>query len=85
MKRPLDLFCYCLLFAVAALLMIRAFRSLRNGGQSSSVVPEAFAAYAWATITQYMSSGWLYITALLLATLCFPMMFLALRKEVAAE
>jgi hypothetical protein len=32
-----------------------------------------------------MSSGWLYITALLLATLCFPMMFLALRKEVAAE
>ena len=25
------------------------------------------------------------ITALLLATLCFPMMFLALRKEVAAE
>ena len=85
MKRPLDLFCYCLLFAVAALLMIRAFRSLLNGGQSSSVVPEAFAAYAWATITQYMSSGWLYITALLLATICFPMMFLALRKEVAAE
>jgi len=84
-KRPLDLFCSCLLFAVAALLLIRAIRSLWNGGQSSSAVPEAFAAYAWATITQYMSSGWFYVAALLLSTLCFPLMFLALRKEVAAE
>ena len=49
--------------AVAALLLIRALRSLRKGGQSSSAVPEAFAAYAWATITQYMSSGGFIVRA----------------------
>ena len=31
MKQPLDLFCYGLLFALAALLLIRAVRSLRSG------------------------------------------------------
>ena len=85
MKQPLDLFCYCLLFAMLAVLMIRALRSLRSGEQSTSAVPHAFAAYAWTSITMYMSSGWFYITALLLSTLCFPMMLLALRKEVAAS
>jgi RNA polymerase sigma-70 factor (ECF subfamily) len=49
--------------AVAALLLIRALRSLRKGGQSSSAVPEAFAAYAWATITRYMSSGGFIVRA----------------------
>ena len=83
-KQPLDLFCYLLLFAVAALLLMRAVRSLKSGGQSASAVPHAFAAYAWTTITLYMSSGGFYIAALLLSTLCFPMMLLALRKEAAA-
>ena len=83
-KQPLDLFCYLLLFALAAVLLIRAFRSLRKGGQSTPLVLQAFAAYAWTTITLYMSSGGFYIAALLLSTLCFPMMLLALRKEVAA-
>lgn len=84
MKQPLDLFCYCLLFAVAALLLIRVFRSLRNGGRSSSAVLTAFAANAWTTVTLYMSSGGFYVAALLLCTLSFPMMLLALRKEVDA-
>ncbi|MBQ8075900.1 MAG: hypothetical protein IJ237_07940 [Oscillospiraceae bacterium] len=83
-KQPLDLFCYCLLFTVAAVLLIRAFQTLRSSGQPSSAVLEAFAAFAWASITQYMSSGWFYIAALVLSTLCFPLMLLALRKEVAA-
>ena len=85
MKRSLDLFCYCLLFAVMAILLIRALRSLGKAERASSAVLATFAAYAWTTVTQYMSSGWFYIAALLLATLCFPMMLLALRKEVAAS
>ena len=32
----------------------------------------------------YMGSGWFYNAALLLVTLCFPMMLLALKKEVSA-
>ena len=83
-KRPLDLFCYCLLFAVAAVRLICAFRSLGNSGRPSSAVPETFAAYAWTMITMYMGSGWFYNAALLLVTLCFPMMLLALKKEVSA-
>ena len=82
-KQPMDLFCYCLLFAVMAFLLIRGLRSLRSGEGASSAVLEAFAAYAWATITQYMSSGMFYYAALLLAFLCFPLMLLALKKEVA--
>ena len=85
MKQPLDLFCYCLLFAVMAILLIRALRSLGKAERASSAVLATFAAYAWTTVTQYMSSGWFYIAALLMATLCFPMMLLALRKEVAAS
>lgn len=83
MKQPLDLFCYCLLFAVAAVLLIRALQSLGKGKRVPSAVLEAFAAYAWITVTQYMSSGMFYYAALLLAFLCYPMMLLALRKEVA--
>ncbi len=83
-KHLLDLFCYFLLFSVAALLLIRAFQSLRNSGQSSQAVPEAFAAYAWTMITLYMSSGGFYVAALSLSTLCFPMMLLALKKGVPA-
>jgi len=84
MKKPLDLFCYCLLFAVAAVLLVRALRSLVGGGRARSAVPEAFAAYAWTVVTLYMSSGGFYIAALLLATLCFPMMLLALKTELTA-
>ena len=82
MKRPLDLFCYFLLFAVDALLLLRAVQSLRKGSRSPSPVSEAFAANAWATITMYMSSGGFYAAAMLLSALSFPMMLLALKKEV---
>lgn len=84
MKKPLDLFCYCLLFAVAAVLLVRALRSLVGGGRARSAVPEAFAAYAWTVVTLYMSSGGFYYAAMLLAILCFPMMLLALKTELAA-
>ncbi len=80
LKNPLDLFCYWLLFAVAALLLIRAFMTLVRGG-AKAAVPCVFAAFAWATITMYMSSGVFYIAAMLMSTLCLPMMLLALKKE----
>lgn len=81
-KLPLDLFCYGLMFGVAALLLIRAF--LRLAGRipgASSAVPEVFSFYAWATITLYMSSGAFYTAALLLVTISFPMMLTALKTE----
>ena len=64
-------------------VLICAFRSLGKARRSSSAVLETFAAYAWAEVALYMSSGRIYYAALLLATLCFPMMLLALKKEVA--
>ena len=84
MRRPLDLFCYILLFAVAAFLLLRAIWELRSGGQAPLAVCRTFAAFAWGVAAMYMSAGGFYIAALLLTTLCWPMLLLALRKEAAA-
>lgn len=79
-KAALDLFCYVLLFAGAAYLLLRAVLTLNK---SVSVSP-GFAALAWMTVTMYMSAGVWYLAAVLLSILCFPLMLLALRKEAAA-
>ena len=76
----LDLCCYGLLFAGNAFLLTKAVLALRRG---EDVCP-AFLAFAWTITTLYMSSGTYYLAAVLLSTLCFPLMLLALRKEAAA-
>ena len=84
MRHTLDLLCYCLLFGVAAFLFIKAILVIKRGGQAKSAVGCAFSTFAWSVITMYMSAGWFYIAALLLATLCYPMMLLALREEAVS-
>lgn len=84
LKRPLDLFCYALLFAVTALLIARAALALKNGAPAEAAVLRAYAAYAWTLTALYMSAGGFYTAALMLGTLCILLMFLALRREAAA-
>ena len=84
LRPALDLFCYCLLFAVAAFLLFRAVPELKRSGRAASAICRTFALFAWAVTTMYMSAGWFYIVALLLTILCFPMMLIALRKEAMA-
>ncbi len=79
-KGPLDLFCYGLLFAGAAYLLVRGVSALKK----DAPVSPAFAALAWVTVTMYMSAGCWYLAAVFLSGLCFPLMLLALRKEAAA-
>ena len=82
--KPLDLFCYALLFAGAALFFARALLSFRKGTSPSLCVCSTFAAFAWSVTALYMSSGVYYNAAMVLTTLCILFMYLALRKEVRA-
>ena len=82
-RKPLDLFCYCILFAMDLYLISRAVVAYRTKSQVARTVSRAFAAFACSIVTMYMSDGYFYMAALILTTICFPMMLLALRKEVA--
>lgn len=83
LREPLDLFCYFLLFAMAAYFFVRAFLAFRTQGQTSQTVGRTFVAFAWSVITMYMSADCFYMAALGLTTISFPMMLLALRKEAS--
>lgn len=60
----------------------RSAASFRGGRQRALCFP--FAVFAWSTLAMYMSSDWVYLAALLLAVLSYPLMLLALRREVRA-
>lgn len=82
-RKPLDLFCYCILFAMSAYLILRAVMAYRTKSQVTQMVSRAFAAFAWTVVTLYMSDGYFYMAALILITGCFPLMLMALRREVS--
>ena len=81
--KPLDLFCYVLLFAAALAFLVRAVLTLRKEDSPTQGVCHAFAAFAWLITAMYMSSGGFYFAAFVLATLCLPLMLVALKKEAA--
>lgn len=83
-RRLLDLLCYIHLFAVALWLLARAVQSVRKDADPARGVCDTFIAFAWVTVTMYMSEGGFYAAAYALSAICFPLMFLALKKEVEA-
>lgn len=84
MGQYLDLLCYFLLFAVAAILLIRAFQACGDDARPTAAVLCSFAAFAWMIITMYMSTGGFYSAAMLLTALCYLMLFRAIRKEAVS-
>lgn len=80
----LELGGFVLLLAVDAWLVWKTLLALKASDRAHRAICLSFAAYAWSTVAMYMSSGWMYIVMLLLATLCCPLMFFSIRKEVAA-
>ncbi len=82
-RTPMDLFCYCLLFAMTTYSIIRAVVAYRTERQASQMVSRAFAAFAWSIISMYMSDGYFYMAFFMMATISFPLMLMALRREVA--
>lgn len=84
-KRPIDLCCYGILFATAIAFIICAIISLKKDKKPAKSVSHAFAAFAWIVVTMYQSNSYFYHAAMLLSALCFVLMFLSLKKEVAVE
>lgn len=84
LAKPLDLFCYALLFAGAAFFFVGALLSFGKSASPARCVCRTFAAFAWTVTALYMSSGAFYHAAMALTTLSIFLMYLALRKEVRA-
>ena len=83
-RRHLDLLCYVLLFTVALFLLARAVMVIRKNSDPAHGVCGSFIAFAWVMVTMYMSEGSFHAAAYGLSAICFPLMFLALKKEVDA-
>lgn len=83
-RKPLDLLCYGFLFAVALCLLARAARAIIKNDDPARDVCDTFIAFAWIVVTMYMSEGGFYAAAYALSAICFPLMFLTLKKEVDA-
>ena len=81
--RPLDLFCYILMFATAAFLLVRAVISILQKTLGTHSVCHSFIAFAWIIVTMYMSADAFHAVAYALSALCFPLMYLALKKEAS--
>ena len=81
-KKALDLFCYILLFAIALLLIVQLILALRREASEATVLC-AFLTFIWCITTQYMSAEGFYVAAMILTTVCYLLVFLSIRKEVA--
>lgn len=84
-KNAFDLSCYVLLFLIATALIGKTIASLIEGKETRQTVCYAFASFAWAVITLYMSGGGFYVAAMAFTAICFPLMLLSLKKEVTAR
>ncbi len=83
-SKPLDLFCYAVMFAVLAGLLLKNFIQIRNGKDAKVLLALSCSAYAFALSSMYMSAGWFYPAAMICSLLSLPLMAYALRKEVTA-
>lgn len=83
-RRHLDLLCYIFLFAVLLYLLVKAIRAVRKDADPARGVCNTFIAFAWVVVTMYMSDGLFHAAAYGLSAICFPLIFLALKKEVDA-
>lgn len=83
-QRALYLLCYIFLFAVLLYLLVKAIRAVRKDVDPTRGVYDTFTAFAWVVVTMYMSEGVFHAAAYGLSAICFPLMFLALKKEVEA-
>lgn len=83
-RRVVDLCCYVFMFAVAAILLGIAIRSLEKKLEPSRVLCLSFIAFSWVVAAMYMSSGVWFLVAMALSAYCFPLMLRALKREVDA-
>ena len=63
LKKPLDTFCYILMFVGILCFFIQNIRAIRSGENADVLIGLSFSAYAWATTVMYMSSDPIYFAA----------------------
>ena len=81
----LDRICSVLLFAADFFIILKTVSAIKNDSSSRRGLALSFTVYIWSTVAMYMSSGWVYSGAMLLASLGYLLMLLAIRKEVKAK
>ena len=85
MKKPLDLFCYVLMFAVLVFMIAKCIIAIRSDYSSERIISLTFFCYVWCVSTLYMSAGICYVAAELAGALIMPLIMVGVRKEVLAE
>ena len=82
LKKPMDAFCYVLMFIGILWFFLRNIRAIRAGENAGVLMGLSFAAYAWAITVMYMSADPIYFAADTAATLTLFLMLRAVRKKV---
>ena len=83
-KKPLDYFCYGLMFASLIWLFAKSILTAKNNKDTKAVLAMSFTVSAYSFSTMYMSSGWFYLAGLLICLATQPLMLHALKREVGA-
>ena len=73
-----------IMFTADGWLILKTGFFLKQGGHSRQALCLSFGAFAWSTVAMYMSSGPVYLAAMISAALCYLLMLLAMQKEAAA-
>ena len=82
-KKPLDLFCYALMFITLIWFLSKVIIAMKKQVDTKELISLSFIFTAYSFSTLYMSSGWFYIAAFGACLLSLPLMFYALRRELS--
>lgn len=82
LKKPLDVFCYVLMFVGILCFFVRNIRGVRSGENADILISLSFALYAWVTTVMYMSADPIYFAADTAATIALFFMLYAVKKKM---
>lgn len=85
LKRPVDLCCYLLMFAVLIYLTSKCFRVIRKEVSAEELTTLSMVCYVWSVSTMYMSTGIWYIFAEMFSTIAIVFIYIGIRKEVTGQ
>ena len=82
LKKPLDAFCYVLMFVWIGYFFCRAIPSALGHEEADRSVVLSVAGFAWTISTMYMSASFMYVAADTCSTCMQLLMYAAIRKKV---
>lgn len=84
-RKFVDLSCYVLLFATCAVFLFAAIFYNIKKDKPEEAVCYSYSAFAWVATTMYMSADIFYLMAMFLSIICFPLMYISIKREVTEE